>query len=160
MDNTTKALDELDTLLEFVSQSINLIHDDNEDNSGHKSVELAKRAYAIKAIHGQYKTITTALNDIYCRLVYTDIPNAMHGEGVDSQRIIGVGSISIKPKINVSVTDEKKLHDFLRGNNYDSIIKTKSSVHPQTLKAFLKNYNDVDVPGVDVTSTSQAVFTK
>jgi hypothetical protein len=154
-NNTEKALQELATLLEFVSQSINLIHDDNEDNSDKKSVELAKRAYAIKDTHAQYKTITTALHDIYSRLIFKDIPIAMAAEGVDSQRIIGVGSISIKPKINVSVTDEKKLHAFLIANNYDSIIKTKSSVHPQTLKAFLKNYNDADVPGVDVTKSSR-----
>jgi DNA repair ATPase RecN len=161
MDNTTKALQELETLLEFVSESINMIQDHNEDNSHQTSVHLAKRAYKIKEMYEKYKTVATALNSVYARLVYTDIPHLMEAEGIDSQRIIGVGKVSLKTNRKVKVLDESALHQFMISNGYESIIKTHSKIHPQTLKACINNnFQDVEVEGVQVTTQSEAVFSK
>lgn len=161
MNNTEKALLELDTLLEFVSESINMLKDDNEDNSDKGSVFISKKAYGIKEMHEKYKTVSTALHNTYTKLMYNDIPQAMHAEGLQSQNIIGIGSVKIKENIRVKVTDTEALHAFMVKKGYDSIIKTEAKIHPQTLKACLKNnFSDVKVNGVEISTSSEAVFSK
>ncbi len=161
MNNTDKALQELQTLLEFVSEAINMLQDDNEDNSDNNSVSLAKKAHAIKQMHAKYKTISTSLHEAYSSLVYRDIPNAMTNEGITTQNIIGVGKVRIKENISVKVKDINALHLFISKNGYDSIIKTETKIHPQTLKACINhNFSDVVVDGVEVNKSQEAVFTK
>ena len=161
MNNTEKALQELSTLLDFATESINMLQDDNEDNSDKGSVFISKKAYGIKQMHEKYKTVSTALHNTYTKLMYNDIPQAMNAEGVHSQNIIGIGSVKIKENITVKVTDTEALHAFMVKKGYDSLIKTESKIHSQTLKACIKhNFSGVPVDGVDITSSSEAVFTK
>ncbi len=161
MNNTIKAISELDTLLDYAEEAINMLQDDNDDNSDKGSVLLAKHAYKIKKMHEKYKTISTALYDAYSSLVYRDIPQAMYAEGVDSQHIIGIGAVKIRDKISVKVKDTEALHAFMVKNGYDSLIKTESKIHPITLKACIKNnFSGVPVDGVEVNKSQEAVFTK
>lgn len=94
-------------------------------------------------------------------LRFEAIPNRMDGDGIEKIRLDGVGTISLRGELFLSVKDKDHMFEWLQDNNFGSLIQP--TVNSSTLKAFVKGRiakgEEYGAEFLNVTPVTMAVIT-
>jgi len=100
--------------------------------------ELAHRYVALKNEIDELKQRKSDLQKDFDKLRMTELPEAMADEGIESVRIAGIGRVSLRSDVYVSIPADVKYDawDWLRDHGHENLIS--ETVNPSTLRAFCK----------------------
>jgi len=101
--------------------------------------DLTKLCAELHALKKQRKEQDQAVKDTNKDIANIDsqIQGIYIDEGITSQKILGIGTVSMVETQRASMKDPELLYEHLRNLGEDAIIK--ETIHPQTLSAWYKS---------------------
>ena len=102
---------------------------------------VAKDMAAKKLELDECKKVQTVLQKEFDELRKVALPDAMEDAGLESVRITGVGTVSLRTDAYASIVSGQTAaaYQWLAENGHEDLVK--EYVQPSTLKAFLKEQN-------------------
>lgn len=98
--------------------------------------ELVEEMQALKTEIDDLKEVLAEKQKRYDQLRRHEIPDAMDALGVDKITFEGIGTVFTTPQLQVSVRDMPMVVEKLKEMGHEEMVK--ETVHPSTLKAFIK----------------------
>lgn len=157
-DKVTAAIAVLRQYLEERSALLVLNGDSCSITSAVEAVHLMDAIWRFKE---ELQTVKSPAEAAYDTLRFTVVPKLMDTEGIPSVTVAGVGRVNLQDDVQVKVTDQGKLRDWLVENEFEDMIKP--TVNAATLSAFVRRRlkEALDLPeAIDVKPIVRAVITR
>ena len=115
--------------------------------------EVVKLDIAIEKLESDLKAIKQSRDE----LINVNIPNTLDFLGVASIILVDGTACKIETLTNCKILDREKFFEYLAFSGQEAIIKqAEPTIHPQTLKAWARQADDIPEGLVEITQFRRA----